>query len=477
MERKSSKTIQGSIVDSKKNIIFLVPDGVGVRNYLFSNIISEFKDKAHLHLWTTLTEKTAKEIETLHSVETSFYQFQLPKETFKVKLFREAATYARLLVNRRKLDNPAIMDYWSRNPKSIPLRIFYKLVKWMGFWVSAKYDWILVLEKKSRAAWPRKMMDRYIGLLKECKPNVIFVTHQRVASLNPICSAARELGIKVITCIYSWDNTAKASLAIEADEYLVWSSYMKTELLQLYPEIPEEVVITTGTPQFEFYLQEDRYMSKESMAALYGLDLQKKWICFSGDDEKTSPYDPQYLDDLATAIQSLPENLCPQIIFRRCPVDVSTRYDSVLEKWGERIVPIDPIWNTSTFNWGRVYPSTNDIDLLVNLARHCELVINLGSTMAHDFAIMGKPAFYIAYDPFVDKNWSTKTIYQFQHFKSMDGKDAVGWFYSRMEMADKLAKALKDPKSVAPDREQWLKLIVKHPLSNASKEIAKRLLA
>ena len=58
----------------------------------------------------------------------------------------------------------------------------------------------------------------------------------------------------------------------------------------------------------------------------------------------------------------------------------------------------------------------------------------------------------------------------------MDGKDAVGWFYSRMEMADKLAKALKDPQEVAPDREQWLKLIVKHPLSNALKEIAKRLL-
>ena len=68
---------------SKKNIIFLVPDGVGVRNYLFSNIISEFKDKAHLHLWTTLTEKTAKEIETLHSVETSFYQFQLINKYFK----------------------------------------------------------------------------------------------------------------------------------------------------------------------------------------------------------------------------------------------------------------------------------------------------------------------------------------------------------------------------------------------------------
>jgi hypothetical protein len=39
----------------------------------------------------------------------------------------------------------------------------------------------------------------------------------------PICIAAKELNIPVITAIYSWDNLPKARLAVQADKYIVWS--------------------------------------------------------------------------------------------------------------------------------------------------------------------------------------------------------------------------------------------------------------
>ena len=45
----------------------------------FQILFLNLRIKAHLHLWTTLTEKTAKEIETLHSVETSFINFNYQK--------------------------------------------------------------------------------------------------------------------------------------------------------------------------------------------------------------------------------------------------------------------------------------------------------------------------------------------------------------------------------------------------------------
>ena len=93
----------------------------------------------------------------------------------------------------------------------------------------------------------------------------------------------------------------------------------------------------------------------------------------------------------------LRESLQPQIIFRRCPVDFSTRYDSVLEKYKDTIIPIDPLWNVPNKdeNWGAFYAKREDVDMQVNLAFHCEFVVNLGSTMAHDFAMFNKPCFFV----------------------------------------------------------------------------------
>ena len=61
-------------------------------------------------------------------------------------------------------------------------------------------------------------------------------------------------------------------------------------------------------------------------------DLTKKIICFSGDDERTSPDDPKYLEDIASAIIKSNCNDKYQILLRRCPVDMSGRFNNVLNK-------------------------------------------------------------------------------------------------------------------------------------------------
>jgi hypothetical protein len=72
------------------------------------------------------------------------------------------------------------------------------------------------------------------------------------------------------------------------------------------------------------------------------LDLTKKYICYSGDDETTSPLDQYYLEDLAMVVRNLNakgENL--GIIYRKCPVDTTTRYDEVVEKYKDCIAVLD----------------------------------------------------------------------------------------------------------------------------------------
>jgi len=459
-----------------KKVLFIIPDGVGIRNYLYSDVIKNLKDQAEIVFWSTLPQEAFDETFALHQVEIEYKRIVLPNENAITRLFRESATYARLVHNAKIQHNETILSNWNKSGKGIKLQILYTIAEKIGNWASKDYQRILNLEKKSRDFWDRKIIEETKSTLLELQPTSIFITHQRVASLMPICIAAKELGIKVNTAIYSWDNLPKARMAVLADNYFVWSKYMKNEMQEYYPEVKEENVIVTGTPQFEFYLDNNRILSRDDFAKRYNLDENKKWICFSGDDVLTSPFDAGYLNDVAEAIDQIPESERPQLIFRRCPVDFSNRYNIVLEKFKNSITIIDPMWVSSATNWGSVFPKVADVDLLVTICFHCDMVINLGSTMALDFSIFNKPCFYLNYDPVQASTWTVRKIYEFQHFRSMNGFEAVGWLNSKNEITEKIKKALEYPITIGKDKRPWVEKIVNHPLENSSKLIAEKIL-
>lgn len=460
---------------NSKKVLFLIPDGVGIRNYLYSDVLKHLKDESHIAFWSPLPEVAFEEVKTLHKIEIQYKTIKFATEGILTRLFKESSTYARLLYNSRIVKNDTILVNWRKENKNFKLRQLYSLAEVIGLWASKKYERILNLELKSKKYWKRSLIEHYKNELELFKPTSIFITHQRVAALMPICIAAKELNIPVITAIYSWDNLPKARLAVEADYYIVWSEYMKEEMNIYYPEIPQYYVIVTGTPQFEFYFKEDLFETRVSFAKKYGLDVAKKWICFSGDDKLTSPNDPLYLKDIVDALQLNNQLENYQIIFRRCPADFSARYDEVLSNYKE-IVSIDPLWYTKNTGWNSFFPQYADVGMLANIVYHCDLVINVGSTMAHDFAVMNKPCLYLKYDKKNHPKWSSELVYNYQHFRTMQGIDAVGWLNNPDEIADKINLALTHPEQVGKDRKKWLEKIVLHPLEENSKKIAHVLL-
>lgn len=449
------------------NILILIPDGTGIRNYLYSALLSELKGKVNLTFWSTLPIEAFQEVKSLHGIEFDFKQITLHVENVRTRLFRESATYARLIFNTRQVHNKTIQTTWNYNPKRLKLKILYKIAQYLGARASKDYNSILNLEQKSQLAWSSSIIEKYKSELTEKKITKIFITHQRIANLNPICIAAKELCIEVLTVIYSWDNLPKARLNVMADKYLVWSEHMKREMQTYYPEISKEKVIVTGTPQFEFYLKPEHIISRDEFAKKYNLYPNKKWILYSGDDTLTSPYDQYYLNDLAIHLR---EQSDFQIIFRRSPADFSNRFDVVLSKFKDLIISIDPDWYHEDGVWGATYARMNDISLLVNLTYHCDAVVNVGSTMAFDFGMYSKACFYINYDQPNFKNWSVNTIYELQHFKSMPNKNAVGWVNSK----DDFYKVMRSNNTSINVKPWFNKIVYDH--KNASKNILEELI-
>lgn len=437
-----------------KKVCFIVPDGVGIRNYLFSDLISQFNSNhTQFLLWHKLDSSVIKSIEELHGIQLVSEELVSFPESLMPRLLREASVFARLKRNVEIDQNPATLRDWPTWHKSLKRKFLYRFAEIIALSLS-KYENILWLESYSEILSKRsKAFTVALEFLKRTKPEIVFCTHQRSPDAAIALQAAKSLGIKTITVIFSWDNLPKARLAVKADHYLVWSDYMKAEFHRYYPEIKTSDVIVTGTPQFNFY-KEDRFLvSKQEFAMKYGLDATKKWICFSGDDEFTSPLDPYFLRDLASALQYDSEI---QILFRPVPVSKYDRYREVLSAF-DNIVIVPPLWTLSD-NWSYSYPLYEDLGLLANVVRHCETVLNIGSTMALDFACFDKPAIFLNYLPDCKNptSWHHSQIYERQHFRSMEQLEAVSWINHKNEIGGVVHRAINFPNEIGKDRKIWL---------------------
>lgn len=451
-------------------ICLLIPDGVGVRNYLYSDLIAILNSQGHeVVLWHSLDGDLLKLAETRLGIRLEQFPFAHKPDTLVIQLIREASRFARLQLNATQKENSTILDNWVTTSSSAKRRWLIRLSELLGQGLNS---YRAVAKAESVGFWfvtKSPGFSSALRTLSEIKPDLLFCTHQRVFSVTASIEAAKSLGIPTSTAIFSWDNLPKGRLPFRVDQYLVWSQYMKSELQSYYPEIPDEAVLITGTPQFDYYAKEELLLSRDEFAEKYGLDVTKKWVCFSGCDSLTSPYDPKYLRDVALSLKSAPDI---QLVFRPVPVEGSSRFVEVLREFPE-IKLLEPLWVKGS-HWGNFFPLFEDIQLLVNLTFHCKVVLNMGSTMALDFIVYGNVGLYLNYDhPKNDTAWSVKTIYQFEHFKSMGDWKAVGYIYSPSEILPKVLLAIDHPDQMAPDRKFWLdKIVDRSSQKSASSRIA-----
>jgi len=454
-------------------VYLLIPDGVSVRNFIYSGFLAVRPQGVDVTVWT---DSPLAELLRVEKCPVPIRELPPFQTTPQIEMLRRAKQTAELLRNARKFGNPVykryIMSYKWSQPK--------QWIKW------AWERWLLigkindggVVELKKRYLAKVRETEYYracLEQLKQGKPDLVFCTHQRASAAIAPMLAAQDLGIPTATFIFSWDNLPKGTLTVPADHYLVWSDYMKREMLQYYPEVPEEHIHVTGTPQFVPYFDKSIWLSREAFCEKHGLNPEHRFICFSGDDLTTSPYDPLYLRDLAHAVERLnaANKVQYRVVFRRCPTDWSDRYDPVLAEYRHIIHVLNPIWKGYEGNqaWNYFVPAREDVALLVNTVLHCDLVVNVGSTMALDFAVLGKPACYIRYDVVPDVRWSARKVYDYIHFQTMNGLDPVYWIDSPADWERVLPQALQDAGGKVRDARRWLAIIAKHPLDQANTRI------
>lgn len=454
-----------------KKIFILLPDGVGLRNFAFSNF---FKFGLQQNFQITYWNNTPFDLTTLGFNEV---KIKNAKANPLTDSYKNARKHIELNLSIQ-IEKDKVYDTY-RFPfsyKKLKPAIKSLLSRFLIAAYSSDKGLKKIREKIKKLEQTGNYYKHCLDTLKLEKPDMVFCTNQRpVLAIAPLL-AAQKLGIPTATFIFSWDNLPKATMVVETDFYFVWSEHMKKELLHYYPDIQENQIFVTGTPQFESHFETNTTISKEQFFEEHKLNLKKKYVCYSGDDFTTCPDDPQYLSDVADAVRELNnQGNSIAIVFRRCPVDFSNRYDLVLEKNKDIITPIVPLWKKVGEEWNTILPTKEDLELQINTIKHTEMVLNLGSSMVFDYAAHNKPCAFINYDVAdkVDKDWSVSKIYQYVHFRSMPNKNAVLWLNSPEDIKQKIKLGLEQSVQTIENAQKWFEIINQHPPENVSDRIWK----
>ena len=454
----------------KKKIFVFFPDGVGLRNFAFTN----FKD---------IGEKQGFDIcywnNTVFSLNDELGYNELKIEDHSIHpltpLFSRVRKRIELNVSQKKLNDKVYSTY------KFPLN--YK-----GFKNAIKSSFISLLIRLNSSERGVKRIRKRINNLerktskyKYCKtqlvrhkPDLIFCTTQRSTQSISALLAAKDLGIPTIAFVYSWDNVPKAMQVVETDYYFVWSEHMKKEVLLYYPFINEKQIFVTGTPQFEPHFDESLIKPRKDFFKQYNLDVDKKYICFSGDDETTSPLDQYYLEDLVKAVKALNdkgENL--GIIYRKCPVDFTSRYDAILHDNRDIVKVLDPIWKPIGDMWNQVLPAKEDFEMLINVCEHTEFVTNVCSSTVFDFVTHKKPCIYYNYEqPQLKKGIrDIGQNYKYVHFRTMPSSEAVIFCTDKNDLQSLIDQILNSNLSNVREGLKWFNVVAGETPSQSSKKI------
>lgn len=450
-------------MSQNKSIFILLPDGVGLRNFAYTSFPAIGAQQG----WDiTYWNKTPFDLEQLGLKE--------------VRLEGRAAGKSDLYKRARKeieLDNfigqydDTIYNAYRFKPsnKGFKNKVKNRLVRKLSKRYKGNKLYQL-REKIKQSERSTKYYENCKEQLEKARPDIVFCTNQRPLQAIAPLLAAQDLGIPTATFIFSWDNIPKATMVVETDYYFVWSELMHKQLLEYYPYVNKEQIIITGSPQFEPHFDKHLLQSREQFLKVHSLPDDFEYMCFSGDDVTTSPHDPIYLDHLATTIKKRNETNAPlAIIFRRCPVDFSSRFDAVLEKHKDIIFSISPAWKKRGGAWNTVLPLKEDMALLANTVAHTRFAVNLGSSVAFDYVCQGKPCLYINYNPKgIELKKDVHKVYQYVHFRSMPSKEAVLWVDSKKDFIVKIDCALQSSEETVVNAQYWFETINTMPVRDAS---------
>jgi hypothetical protein len=453
-----------------KNLGVVITDGVGFRNFILSDFISEAKNNFDAVVIYSCIPANAFEKYQLNCKIVELDQFN---EKFITWFFRKAKEVAHLQLHKK--NNFGIQDNFNsnktqvKNPRGYATRFIYKMTALLH-----SESWILRFNKGQQLSFKNNPIGKLFSKqLKEDKIDILFFTHQRPPFIAPLIYQAKKLKIKTVSFIFSWDNLAsKGRMAGNFDHYLVWSNLMQSDLLHFYQSVKPHQIDVVGTPQFEPYVLERYKTNKEAFYKTYNLDSTLPVILFTCNDS-SSKNDPFYLELLADYIAA--NKIKANLIVRTSPADEPSRFLYLQEKY-PFIKWNFPDWILTRENhsepWTQRVPEFNDIVNLKSVLQFSDVIINVLSTIILDGFLFDKPSICPVFGN-KEKGFDNAIKFlDYAHLQQVEDSKAVIIVKEQSEYLNAIDRVLKNPEALIKEQKKFVALEIGKPLEGTSKRIA-----
>ena len=459
-----------------KKLGIVITDGVGFRNFVMSDFLSEATHQFDQVIIYSGLPKSAFHSFLQTNIEVKELKvYTEGKSTWFFRKWKEVAHLQKHRTFYGMKDN-----LFSGYPKNNSVRSL--LIKSIYFYTRFIHSnsSVLFAEKLQFLSFSdHKITKSYLKFLQEDQPSHVFFTHQRPPYLAPFLYAAIQLKIPVSSFIFSWDNLAsKGRMLGTFDYFLVWSHLMKTELLTFYPNVKPEKVKVVGTPQFEPYVMEKYETTRQDFSNKFGLDLHKKTICFSCADASIGSNDPLVIKAISEALRENKIDVACQLLVRTSPAEEPSRFAAVKEEFPE-IIWNHPKWILTRDNhaesWSQRVPSDEDITDLRAILEYVDLSINMCSTMSLDFMLFDKPVINTVFGNPKNGLYNDQRFLNYVHYKKVVESGSVTIAKNKMELITQINEALANPKVRTAQRKAMIDLQISEALLGTSKRIASTL--
>ncbi len=256
--------------------------------------------------------------------------------------------------------------------------------------------------------------DEIAEVFRRIDPDVLLLTpllYFRSHQVDHV-RCARQLGIKTILGVGSWDHLTTKGLIHEVpDRVFVWNEAQKQESIELH-DVPAERVLVTGAQAYDHWFATKPALDREAFCAHVGLDPARPIVLYLCSSPFIAPYEVGFVRQWIAAVRGSSDARLrtagllvrphPQNARQWQDVDLPGEFDNVA-LWPK--TGINPIGGAARADY-------------FDSMYHSEGVVGVNTSGMIESGIIGKPVYSVVAGEFASTQEGTL---HFRHLKNVEG--------------------------------------------------------
>lgn len=456
------------------HIVMIVSRGEAVRNFLYSDTLSELSGKARVTLLSVVHDEafiarfgplTDRIIPLEHELE------------------RRPVLYLRTLTEMahfRWLWSEVAKNLWEwRDAQATSAAAHVKrlAMKGMARLLAHKSTLQLLSAIEREASWQLRPSNYFQKLFKELKPDLVFnCSHIHGPAAELPVKVAHRLRIPTAGFIFSWDNlTSRSRIFAPYDYYLVWNRQMRDQLLHIYRTLHPGQIAITGTPQFDFHFKPEFHLTRSELCDRIGISSDRPFVLYTTGIDNHFPEEHRTVELVARLLLEIDMVPKPQLVVRTYVKGTSPEMKALAARELPGVVFPQVQWDEKWFT-----PQYEDLAVYTSLLSLTSLGINAASTVSLELMMHDKPVINLGFDPpgsNLPHHMRFAKHLGFNHYRPVVQSGAVMVARSVGDMSHMLRRGLSQPTIDPKNRHRFIRQMFDDTLDGASgKRVAEQLL-